>query len=91
MLSIVCYVYIKSMSTGLRYLNTVFLSNDLLLRSIRGVFSRPGFADSVSCDKRSAVGTVSYPHVQLIQNLWPITVSIGQRHMTYETIFLHHF
>lgn len=49
------------------------------------------FADSVSCDKSSSMGSVSYPHVQLIRNLWPITLSIGQRHMTYETIFQHHF
>lgn len=44
------------------------------------------FADSVSCGKRSIMATVSYPHVELIQNQWLITVFEGQRHTTYETI-----
>lgn len=45
------------------------------------------FADSVSCSKRSIMATVSYPHVELIQNQWLITVFEGQRRTTYETIF----
>lgn len=32
------------------------------------------------------MATVSYPHVELIQNQWLITVFEGQRHTTYETI-----
>lgn len=74
---------------GLKYVNCVLLANDLLLRSVSAVFSATAFADGESCDKSPATGTVSYPHVWLIQNLWPITVSIGQRRTAYETIFPH--
>lgn len=40
----------------------------------------------MSCGKRAIMATVSYPHVELIQNQWLITVFEGQRHATYETI-----
>lgn len=56
-------VWIKYGSTGLGYPHTVLLTNGLLLQSVSVDFPATSFADSVSWNKSSAMGIVSYPHV----------------------------